>query len=68
MGDDVMDQPKYASAAMVLALALVDTESEATTYHPELGYLLPEIPLHRAREIMARSDFIRSYDHITSLR
>lgn len=63
MDDDVMDQQKYAPAAMVLALALVDAESEATTYHPELGHLLPEIPLHRAREIMARSDFIRSYDH-----
>lgn len=59
-----MDQQKYASAAMVLALALVDAETETATYHPELGHLLPEIPLHKAREIMTRSDFIRSYDHI----
>ena len=26
--------------------------------------LLPEIPLHHARQIMTRADFIQSYDHI----
>ncbi|KAF4539773.1 ATPAse domain prokaryote protein [Lasiodiplodia theobromae] len=65
MDDDVMDQQKYASAAMVLAKALVDQEKEMDkTYDPEKGHILPQIPLHKAREIMTRADFIQSYDHI----
>lgn len=64
MDDDVMDQQKYASAAMVLAQALVDAENDMQIYHPELGHILPTIPLHKARQIMTRADFIRSYDHI----
>lgn len=36
---------------MVLAAALVDAETEMSTYHPELGHILPEIPLHKAREV-----------------
>ncbi|KAF7114113.1 hypothetical protein CNMCM5793_007093 [Aspergillus hiratsukae] len=64
MDDDVMDQQKYASAAMVLAKALVDKEKEMeNTYDPEKGHILPEVPLHIAREIMTRADFIQSYDH-----
>lgn len=65
MDDDVMDQQKYASAAMVLAKALVDKEKEMeVTYDKEKGHILPEIPLHEARQIMTRADFIQSYDHI----
>ncbi|EOD51665.1 ATPase domain prokaryote protein [Neofusicoccum parvum] len=65
MDDDVMDQQKYASAAMVLAKALVDEEEKMEkNYDPEKGHILPEIPLHKAREIMTRADFIQSYDHI----
>ncbi|PYH90123.1 hypothetical protein BO71DRAFT_444110 [Aspergillus ellipticus CBS 707.79] len=64
MDDDVMDQQKYASAAMVLAKALVEREKEMkNTYDKDLGHILPEIPLHKAREIMTRADFIQSYDH-----
>lgn len=49
---------------MVLAKALVDREKEMeNTYDPERGHILPEIPLHEAREIMTRADFIQSYDH-----
>lgn len=48
---------------MVLAKALVDLENEMETYHPETGHILPEIPLHKAREIMTRADFIQGYDH-----
>jgi hypothetical protein len=60
MDDDVMDQQKYASAAMVLAKALVDQEKEMDkTYDPEHGHILPEIPLHKARQIMTRADFIQ---------
>ncbi|KAE8382570.1 hypothetical protein BDV26DRAFT_277937 [Aspergillus bertholletiae] len=64
MDDDVMDEQKYSSAAMVLAKALVDKEKEMEkTYDPEMGHILPQIPLHEAREIMTRADFIQSYDH-----
>ena len=50
---------------MVLAKALVDKEKEMdTSYHPERGHVLPEIPLHEARQIMTRADFIQSYDAI----
>jgi hypothetical protein len=49
---------------MVLAKALVDREKEMEkTYDPERGHILPEIPLHEAREIMTRADFIQAYDH-----
>jgi hypothetical protein len=65
MDDDVMDQQKYASAAMVLAKALVDLEKEMeTTYDPEKGHILPQMPLHKARQVMTRADFIQSYDAI----
>ncbi|KAF2151043.1 hypothetical protein K461DRAFT_279818 [Myriangium duriaei CBS 260.36] len=65
MDDDVMDQQKYASAAMVLAKALVDAESSlSTTFHPETGHVLPSLPLHEARQVMTRADFIKSYDAI----
>ena len=65
MDDDVMDQQKYASAAMVLAKALVDQEQEVgAKLHAGDCDLLPQIPLHRARQIMTRADFIKDYDHI----
>ena len=65
MDDDVMDQQKYASAAMVLAKALVDQEKATALVHgPEQSRLLPQIPLHKAREIMTRADFIKDFDHI----
>ncbi|KAI9893402.1 MAG: hypothetical protein M1814_006699 [Vezdaea aestivalis] len=65
MDDDVMDQQKYASAAMVLAKALVDIEKEMDkTYDPVKGHILPQLPLHEARQVMTRADFIQKYDHI----
>ncbi|QIW95941.1 hypothetical protein AMS68_001459 [Peltaster fructicola] len=65
MDDDVMDQQKYASAAMVLAKALVEKgKAMQTSYDPLLGHNLPQIPLHEARQIMTRADFIQSYDAI----
>ena len=65
MDDDVMDQQKYASAAMVLAKALVDEEKSIRgPLEPGKERLLPQIPLHKAREIMTRADFIKDYDHI----
>ncbi|KAJ9145355.1 ATPase prokaryote [Pleurostoma richardsiae] len=63
MDDDVMDQQKWASAAMVMAQALVDKEAEMdATYDPVQGHVLPSYPLHKSQEIMTRSDFIRDYD------
>lgn len=65
MDDDVMDQQKYASAAMVLAKALVDMEKEMEqVYDTEKGHVLPQLPLHKAREVMTRADFIQQYDAI----
>lgn len=65
MDDDVMDQQKYASAAMVLAKALVDKEKEmGTKYDPDRGHVMPQLPLHEARQVMTRADFIQSYDAI----
>ena len=53
------------SAAMVLAKALVEREKEMeSSYDPKIGHVLPEIPLHEARQIMTRADFIQSYDQI----
>lgn len=48
---------------MVLAKALVDKEKEQLDFYDEKrGYTLPEFPLHEARYIMTRADFIQSYD------
>lgn len=64
MDDDVFDQQKYASAAMVLAKALVEKQKEMDkSYDDEEGHILPQIPLYQARYIMTRADFIQSYDH-----
>jgi hypothetical protein len=51
---------------MVLANALYHRFNEMeTTYHSEIGHILPEIPLHRARFIMTRSDFIRQHHELS---
>jgi hypothetical protein len=64
MDDDVMDQQKFASAAMVLARALVEKSKELDTEYDETqGHILPQIPLYIARQIMTRADFIKQYDH-----
>lgn len=65
MDDDVMDQQKWAAAAVVLATALVDKETEMdSTYDPELGHVLPSFALHKAQQIMTRSDFVRALDRL----
>ncbi|KAF2621240.1 hypothetical protein BU25DRAFT_379954 [Macroventuria anomochaeta] len=66
MDDDVMDQQKYASTAMVLANALYHRYNKMdTTYDSKIGHILPEFPLHRARFIMTRSDFIRQHHELS---
>ncbi|KAF2680314.1 hypothetical protein K458DRAFT_489996 [Lentithecium fluviatile CBS 122367] len=66
MDDDVMDQQKYASTAMVLANALYQRYKDMDIkYDPERGHILPEFPLHQARYIMTRSDFIRQHHNLS---
>ena len=64
MDDDVMDQQKFASGAMVLARALVARDKELdSNYDDKKGHILPQIPLYIARQVMTRADFIQGYDH-----
>ena len=49
---------------MVLAAALVAAESSQSASHSDGSHNIPQIPLHLARQIMTRADFIKSYDHI----
>jgi hypothetical protein len=50
---------------MVLAKALVDKEEHMPhTYDPIVGHVLPTFAMHKAQEIMTRSDFIRPLDHL----
>jgi hypothetical protein len=46
------------AAAIILARALVHLETST----PHLT--LPEIPLHQARQIITRADFVQPFDHI----
>ncbi|KAK3990870.1 hypothetical protein QBC44DRAFT_307130 [Cladorrhinum sp. PSN332] len=65
MDDDVMDQQKWAAAAVVLATALVDQESDREShYDAEGNHILPAFPLHKAQEIMTRADFVRALDRL----
>lgn len=51
---------------MVLANALYHRYNEMdTNYDAEIGHILPEFPLHRARFIMTRSDFIRQHHELS---
>ncbi|KAI4689133.1 hypothetical protein J4E81_007850 [Alternaria sp. BMP 2799] len=61
MDDDVEEQQKYCAAAIVLARALVLREQE--TSDPD-QFSLPQIPLHEARQIITRADFVHPFDHI----
>ncbi|ROT38356.1 hypothetical protein SODALDRAFT_332919 [Sodiomyces alkalinus F11] len=64
MDDDVMNQQKWAAAAMVLASALVDKEASMDTYDSNSGHKLPSFPLHTAQQIMTRADLIREMDRL----
>lgn len=51
---------------MVLAYALVkEAEEMDNVYDPEKGHILPQFPLHRARYIMTRADFIRHHHELS---
>ncbi|KAI4610591.1 hypothetical protein J4E83_008205 [Alternaria metachromatica] len=62
MDDDVEEQQKYCAAAIVLARALVLRENE--TPRSDDQFTLPQIPLHEARQIITRADFVHPFDHI----
>lgn len=66
MDDDVMDQQKFASSAMVLVKRLVEMEQEEAESHDQVvhGHKLPELPLYKARQVMTRAEFIEEFDHI----
>src|SRR6186713_1815672 len=57
----------FQSTAMVLAHALYkrSLEMDGETYHKEIGHVLPEFPLHKARHIMTRADFIRQHHDLS---
>lgn len=51
---------------MVLALALYKKSLDMEKiYDAHLGHILPEFPLHEARYIMTRADFIRSHHDLS---
>ena len=51
---------------MVLALALHQKSEEMDkTYDEHQGHILPVIPLHQARYIMTRADFIRQHHDLS---
>jgi hypothetical protein len=55
---------RHQSAAMVLALALVDAEKDMEPYHKTKGHILPSFPFHIAQQIQTRCDFIRRLDSL----
>ena len=61
MDDDVEEQQKYCAAAIILARALVLSETHPRTSD---AFVLPEMPLHEARQIITRADFVHPFDHI----
>ncbi|OLN89053.1 hypothetical protein CCHL11_06027 [Colletotrichum chlorophyti] len=63
MDDDAEDQQTASAAAIVLAKALVEKE-KAMLRDGVIDGRLPEMPLHEARQLMTRADFIQKHDHI----
>ncbi|KAF1974730.1 hypothetical protein BU23DRAFT_635494 [Bimuria novae-zelandiae CBS 107.79] len=61
MDDDVEEQQKFCAAAVILGRALVRREK---TNSLDNQSKLPEIPLHEARQIITRADFVQAFDHI----
>lgn len=49
---------------MVLAQALVKADDELQASPNFSPHQIPQIPLHTARQIMTRADFIKQYDHV----
>lgn len=67
MDDDVMDSGKFSVAGMKLAREFVKLEEESRGRLIDAkdgSYVLPRMPLWRARQIMTRPDFMREYDNL----
>ncbi|CAI6099802.1 unnamed protein product [Clonostachys chloroleuca] len=64
MDPEAEKQQDFCMAAMVLAKALVAKEDEMKKDGTISPFALPELPLHEARQIMTRFDFIQAHDHI----
>ncbi|KAB5536697.1 hypothetical protein GE09DRAFT_1006083 [Coniochaeta sp. 2T2.1] len=67
MDDDVVDQQKWACAAIILATALVDekeTMKQTPSSDPEAGHILPSFPIHVAQQIITRSDYVREFNRL----
>lgn len=69
MDDAAEEDQDFCAAAIILAKVLLEKE-RAIRSRPDGGVggdrgdALPEVPLHEAREIMTRGDFIERHDHI----
>ncbi|KAI9904593.1 hypothetical protein N3K66_001122 [Trichothecium roseum] len=68
MDDAAEEDQDFCAAAIVLAKVLLEKErairSRPDGVGGDRGDALPEVPLHEAREIMTRGDFIERHDHI----
>ncbi|KAK1965337.1 hypothetical protein LY78DRAFT_658383 [Colletotrichum sublineola] len=62
MDPEAEDQQDYATTAFLLAKAMMEKE-KAMSREDILDGKLPEIPLHEARQLMTRADFIQKHDH-----
>ncbi|KAI5857337.1 hypothetical protein GGS23DRAFT_388198 [Durotheca rogersii] len=63
MDSNAEGQQEFCAAAMVIAKALVERE-EAMGEDEKRDGRLPQIPLHEARQIVTRADFIQHHDHL----
>ncbi|KAL1999467.1 hypothetical protein VTN02DRAFT_4490 [Thermoascus thermophilus] len=64
MDGGAVEQQRFSAAAMLLAKTLVDMERDAIKDDDPDGCRLPEIPLHKANELMGRADYIQELDRI----
>lgn len=67
MDDDVCDQGKFATSAMLLMekfVTLYKNTHQIDEEDEHFDHKLPELPLWRARQIMNRHDFMQSYDRL----
>ncbi|TQN69324.1 hypothetical protein CSHISOI_06178 [Colletotrichum shisoi] len=62
MDPEAEDQQDYSTTAFLLAKALIEKE-KGMSREERLDGKLPEIPLHEARQLMTRADFIQKHDH-----
>lgn len=65
LDDDAEDHQTFCSSAMILAKAFVEKQNAYRTSGGTEGlHFLPGVPLHEARQIMGREDFIQRLDQL----